>query len=463
MLRADQTLADLPALMLRGRLEKAETSAPEVAAACLDRIAAEDGTVGAFAFSDRAHVLAQAEEAEARRKSGRPIGPLNGIPVAIKDVIDTEDMPTERGTPLDAGRKPRHSASVVNRLKAAGAVVIGKTVTAELAFLTPGKTRNPRDKNRTPGGSSSGSAAAVAANMVPLAIGTQTNGSVIRPASFCGVVGFKPSFGLISRTGILPLAPPLDTVGVFARTIEDAALLTDAIAGGEEGDPDSTFAAAPRLLETALSKPPVKPDFAFVRSPAWDKAAAETKEGFEELAGVLGERCKAMDLPETYGECFKTLRTIMLAGMAHNLKRYEERGAEQLSPGLREALAEGRSVAAADYLAALDWRTAAAASLDQAFERYDALITPAAVGEAPLGLQSTGDPSFCTLWTLAGLPAVTLPLLEGPNGLPVGVQLIGRHGYDGRLLRTARWLMDFLANHDRTNTAADLATSGGRP
>lgn len=449
MLGPNQTLADLPAIVARARLERAESSAVELATACLDRVAAADGEIGAFAFCDRGHVVAQAEEAETRRKSGRPVGPLNGVPVAIKDVIDTEDMPTERGTPLDAGRRSRHNAGIVNRLKAAGAVILGKTVTAELAFLTPGKTRNPRDKSRTPGGSSSGSAAAVAANMVPLAIGTQTNGSVIRPASFCGVVGFKPSFGLIARSGILPLSPPLDTVGVFARNIEDAALLADAIAGGDMEDPDSSFAAAPRLLETALSKPPVKPDFAFVRSPAWDKAAPETKAGFQELASVLGERCKAMDLPETYGDCFKTLKTIMLSGMAHNLRRYEERGADQLSPGLREALAEGRGFSAADYLAALDWRTAAAASLDQAFERFDALITPAAIGEAPLGLQSTGDPSFCTLWTLTGLPAITLPLLEGPNGLPVGVQLIGRQGYDGRLLRTARWLMDFLAEHDR--------------
>lgn len=454
MLRADQTLADLSALTVRGRIERAESSAVELATACLDRVAAEESEVGAFAYCDRAHVLAQAEEAEARRKSGRPVGPLNGIPVAVKDVIDTEDMPTERGTPLDAGRRPRHSAAVVNRLRAAGAVVFAKTTTAELAYLTPGKTKNPRDRNRTPGGSSSGSAAAVAANMVPLAIGTQTNGSVIRPASFCGVVGFKPSFGLIARTGILPLAPPLDTVGVFARTVEDAALLADAIAGGDGGDPDSNFAAPPRLLETALSKPPVKPDFAFVRSPAWEKAAPETKAGFDELAATLGERCKAMDLPETYGECFPTLRTIMLAGMAHHLRRYEERGGETISAGLREALAEGRRIAATDYLAALDWRTAAAASLDQAFERFDVLITPAAIGEAPVGLQSTGDPAFCTLWTLAGLPTVTLPLLEGPNGLPVGVQLVGRHGYDGRLLRSARWLMDFLANEDRGATAA---------
>jgi Asp-tRNA(Asn)/Glu-tRNA(Gln) amidotransferase A subunit family amidase len=414
-------------------------------AACLARIDEREPEVGAWAFVDPDLAMGEARRADERRRSGRPVGPLNGVPIGIKDVIDTADMPTENGTPLDAGRRPRTDAAVVGRLRAAGAVILGKTVTTELAFMHPAGTRNPHDPARTPGGSSSGSAAAVASLMVPAALGTQTNGSMIRPASFCGVVGYKPSFGLVPRTGIHPLSPHLDTVGVFARSVEDAALVADAIAGFDEADRSTRPGAPPRLHDLASSPPPVRPAIAFVKSPAWEAADAATREGFAELVAALGDCCEEVPLPETFAEAVPAQRALMLAGVARNNRLYAERGAEALSASMRELMAEGRKVTAVDYLAALDWREVLNTGLEAIFDRFDAIVTPAAPGEAPVGVESTGNPVFCTLWQLCGVPAVSLPLLEGPNGMPVGVQLVGRRNHDGRLLRTARWLIDSLA------------------
>ncbi|HUG61501.1 MAG TPA: amidase family protein, partial [Methylomirabilota bacterium] len=280
--------ADLPAVEARRRLERGELRAVDLIEANLGRIAAREPEVGAFAFIDPDTARAQAKAVDDYRGTGRPIGALHGLAVGVKDIVDTRDMPTENGTPIDAGRRPGRDATVVQRLRAAGAVVIGKTVTTELAFYQPGKTRNPANLEHTPGGSSSGSAAAVAAGMVPLAIGTQTNGSVIRPASFCGIVGFKPTHGVIPRTGILRQSPPLDTVGVFARTVEDAALLADALAGYDPGDTDTRLLPPPRLLDVATTEPPLTPTLAFVKTPAWDEAEESTKEGFVELAAALG-------------------------------------------------------------------------------------------------------------------------------------------------------------------------------
>jgi Asp-tRNA(Asn)/Glu-tRNA(Gln) amidotransferase A subunit family amidase len=324
-------------------------------------------------------------------------------------------------------------------------VIVGKTVTTELAFLAPGPTRNPLDLARTPGGSSSGSAAAVAAGMAPAAIGTQTNGSLIRPASFCGVYGFKPSHGLIPRTGVLIQSRPLDTIGVFGRSVEDVALVADAIAGHDGADPDAAPAAPPQLLETATSKPPVPPDFAFVKSPFWDRATPETHAGMTELAAALGKRCAEIALPDMFAEAAPLHRAMHFTGMARHLSGYEAKGGDGLSEAMRQALEEGRQAKAVDYLRAQDMREALNAGLEQVLNRFDAIITPAVIGEAPAGLQSTGDPIFCTIWSFCGVPAITLPLLEGPSGLPVGVQLVGRRGDDGRLLRTARWLVEYVA------------------
>lgn len=437
--------ADFTALEARERLAKGEFGAGDYLAACLERIEAREDEVKAWRVIDRDLAKRQAENADAFRKSGRAIGPLHGIPVGIKDIIDTADMPTENGTVLDSGRRPRHDAVLVTRLRAAGAIILGKTVTTELAFFTPRETRNPHDSKRTPGGSSSGSAAAVAARMVPLAVGTQTAGSVIRPASFCGIVGFKPSFGMIARTGVLAQSAPLDTIGLFAHSVEDVALIGDVLAGHDAGDPDSTIEAPPRLLELARSKPPLKPLFGFVKQPAWDQAEPTTQEAFGELVEEIADQCDETPLPGIFAEGAAAHRAVMTAGFARNLRRYYERGADQLSPQLLDAIREGQAVTAVQYLSALDWRDVLNAGLERIFERYDAIVTPAAIGEAPVGLDATGLPVFNSLWTLLGLPAVTLPLMQGPNGLPLGVQLVGRRGFDGRLLRTARWLMQHIA------------------
>lgn len=438
---ANLELTRFSASDLRHRIDRGEVRAVEVAEAHLEAIAAREEEVRAWTFLDPDHVMLQARMLDSLRSSGRPTGPLHGIPVGVKDIIDTRDMPTCNGTPLDAGRRPQDDAFIVSRLREAGAIVMGKTATTELAVMNPCDTRNPHDPGRTPGGSSSGSAAAVAASMVPLAVGTQTNGSVIRPASFCGVVGYKPSRGTISRRGVLVQSPALDSVGVFARSVEDAALLGDVLAVYDERDPAMRPTARPQLMEGAAATPPLAPVLAFVPSPVWDRAEPATREAFGELRDELGDGIDQVDLPEPFDRAHGLHRTIMLADIARNFSRYAERGRDQLSPLLQGMIDEGRTLLAVDYSLALDWTEVLNSALDRIFDRYDAIVTPATTGEAPAGLTTTGDPVFCTIWTYCGVPAITLPLLQGENGLPVGVQLVGRRGGDARLLRTASWLM----------------------
>ncbi len=331
-------------------------------------------------------------------------------------------------------------ATVVAWLRAAGAVIMGKTVTTECAYFSPGKTRNPHHPEHTPGGSSSGSAAAVAAGMVPLALGSQTNGSTIRPAAFCGVYGFKPTHGLIPRHGILRLSRALDHVGVFARTLEDIALACESLTGYDERDPDTRPRASIPFREIAAQDPPFPPRFAFVKTPVWDRAEAETGEAFGELTAELGDAVEELELPASARAAWDWHRTIMAAEMAANLDAEWEKGRDRLSARLRELLARGREVRALDYQQALARIPLLNESFEELFLRCDAIVTPAAPGTAPRGLDATGDPAFCTLWTLCGMPAISLPLMRGANGLPLGVQLVGPRAGDARLLRTARWL-----------------------
>ncbi len=417
-----------------------EISSEQLVEACLARIRAAEPQVQAWQYLDPEHALAQARARDLDHKEGRPSGSLHGVPVGIKDIIDTTDMPTEDGTVLHAGRTPDDDATVVAMLRAAGAVIMGKTVTTECATFTPGKTRNPHNPEHTPGGSSSGSAAAVAAGMVPLALGTQTNGSVIRPAAFCGVYGFKPTHGLIPRQGILKLSRALDHVGVFARTLEDIALLAGELAGFDERDPDTRPRARAPFSQVAASEPPLAPRFAFVKTPVWERVEDETREAFAELAGVLGEQCEEFELPGSLREAWDWHRTIMEAEMAANLDLEWEKGRERLSESLRGQLARGREVPALAYQKALARIPVLNQGFDELFSRFDAVLTPAAAGTAP-SLATTGDPAFCTLWTLCGMPAISLPLMSGANGLPLGVQIVGPRGDDARLLRTARWLV----------------------
>lgn len=438
-------ILQLDTVELRDRLASGALRAVELAGACLEVVERREPEVGAWAWLDSDFVMQQAKKLDEFRASGRPIGPLHGLPVGLKDIIDTESIPTENGTVLDAGRKPWSDSYVVKRLKQSGAVIMGKTVTTELALRSPGKTRNPHNPAHTPGGSSSGSAAAVAAGMVPLALGTQTVGSVIRPASYCGVVGYKPTFGAIPRSGVLSQAPSLDTLGVFGTSVGAAALLADNLFGQDDGDPATSLIPSPRLPETAAAAPPVKPAFALVRQPAWDTASADVHEGFGELAEALGHDCDEIELPDVFKQALHFCELVQLAELSKSYHHYEARGRDKLSSEMQKAIDGGRRILAHDYLAALDWPRLLNDALEAIFNRYDAILTPASAGAAPQGLESTGSPAFNGIWTFCGTPAVTLPLLQAENGLPIGVQLVGRRGDDGRLLRTARWLVDYLA------------------
>ena len=349
-------------------------------------------------------------------------GPLRGMTVGVKDIFDTADQPTEYGSPFYAGYRPRADAAAVALLRQAGAVVVGKTVTAEFAWFTPGPTTNPHRASHTPGGSSSGSAAAVAADMVDVAIGTQTAGSVIRPASFCGVIGYKPTFGWIPTAGVKPAAPSLDTVGIFAREM------------------DALVAAAEQLTGRELETGAAAPTFVLVPTDQWERADADSCAVVERAADAVG--APRRDLPPAFlgladdqptVQAFEGLRSLAF-----------ERGVGAISDGLASILAWGAAIAPAAY-DQVRRRAAIAAqpeNVDALFGSATALVTPAVPGEAPEGIAATGDPRFCRLWTLLGLPAITLPVGSGATGLPIGVQLVGRHGDDARLLTAARVLLD---------------------
>ena len=434
------TLAALEAAEAARRIRAGDITAEELVASCLERIEQREPSLRAWTFLDPELALAQARALDARQRNGRALGRLHGLPVGVKDIIDTCDMPTECGSPALAGRRPTHDATVVSRLREQGAVILGKTVTTEFATYRPGKTCNPHDAARTPGGSSSGSAAAVAADMVALAVGSQTNGSVVRPAAFCGVVGYKPSFGYISRAGVLLTSRRLDQVGVFARCVADAIMLVEALVGQDPADSSTRPVARPWLAQPAAAAQPT-PRLAFVRTPVWQQADAEVHEGFAALCRSLGGSVSEQALPGAFDAAIDHHRVMMETDIAYNLGAIAERAPDAVSASLRGQIERGRTAYTSyDYLAAVESVVPLNKSLEPLFAEFDAILTPAAPGAAPLGLESTGNPAFCTIWTLLGLPAVSLPLLRSGDGMPIGVQLVGRYGDDARLLRTASWL-----------------------
>lgn len=434
------TLAALEAAEAARRIRAGDITAEELVASCLERIEQREPSLRAWTFLDPELALAQARALDARQRNGRALGRLHGLPVGVKDIIDTCDMPTECGSPALAGRRPTHDATVVSRLREQGAVILGKTVTTEFATYRPGKTCNPHDAARTPGGSSSGSAAAVAADMVALAVGSQTNGSVVRPAAFCGVVGYKPSFGYISRAGVLLTSRRLDQVGVFARCVADAIMLVEALVGQDPADSSTRPVARPWLAQPAAAAQPT-PRLAFVRTPVWQQADAEVHEGFAALCRSLGGSVSEQALPGAFDAAIDHHRVMMETDIAYNLGAIAERAPDAVSASLRGQIERGRTAYTShDYLAAVEAVVPLNKSLEPLFAEFDAILTPAAPGAAPLGLESTGNPAFCTIWTLLGLPAVSLPLLCSGDGMPIGVQLVGRYGDDARLLRTASWL-----------------------
>ncbi len=435
--------ADLTACEAAAAIARRDLTSEELVTACIARIDQLEPEVKAWAFLGRDHALDQARAADAWAREGKGLGLLHGVPVGIKDVIDTADMPTEANSALFKDYRPRQDAGCVAALRAAGAVIMGKTVTTELASSTPGATRNPRNLAHTPGGSSSGSAAAVACGMVPLALGTQTAGSVIRPASFCGVYAMKPTFGLVSRRGVLLQSHTLDTIGLYARCIEDLALLADAAAVHDSQDPVSISAARPRLSAIAASDPPLPPVFAFIRTPAWEQTSPVLREAYTELIAELGGRVEEVDMP-TLAQATECQRIVQSAENAAYYGLFRERKPELVSDGLTERLKSGARIAAQDYIRAVNMRDMLYAAVEDLLTHYSAILAPSSLGPAPKGLSNTGDPVMNGLWTYLGTPTVNVPLLEA-DGLPIGVQLIGARRDDGRLLRNARWLARHLA------------------
>jgi Asp-tRNA(Asn)/Glu-tRNA(Gln) amidotransferase A subunit family amidase len=405
-------------------------TAEALAAAYLDRIGARETVVGAWQYLDREGALAVARQRDAEPTRG----PLHGIPIAVKDLIDTVDMPTAYGSSIYRGHRPVADASCVALARAAGAVVLGKTVTTEFAAFTPGKTANPRNPAHTPGGSSSGSAAAVADGMVPLAFGTQTAGSVIRPASYCGCIGYKPSFGLINRAGVKPLADSLDTIGVLAGTVEDAAFFA------------GVLSERPALRH--LTVPSEAPRFGLYRTPMWEEAEPATaasldaaRSALERAGATIAELAIA---PEHHGLA-EVQNTIMHFEMVRAFAYERTLHSAELSPRFAQMLDAGMTIGADEYDRALARAEEARAGLDAFFGSCDAVLVPAAPGEAPIGLGNTGDPVFNRMWTLLGVPCVTLSARWAENGLPTGVQLVGRFGDDARLMACAAFLERVLA------------------
>jgi amidase len=407
--------------------------------ACAARIAELEPRVQAWEWFDPQRALADAEE-----RAGGILAdlPLYGIPVGVKDIINTRGIPTRMGSRIYFNNVPSHSAWVVRRLEALGGLVMGKTVTTEFAYRSPGKTRNPWNPAHTPGGSSSGSAAAVAAGFVPVAIGTQTLGSVIRPAAFCGVVGYKPSFGAISRTGVHPFAPTLDTVGVFARSVADAAWFGACLMGVDARDEVTSTRGPEHLLRVPLEPLAQGPRLAVVRTPKWNVASEAQRAHFDECVSLLsaaGAQAKEVHLPKLFDDAWDNVVVIMARDAVKSFFPVESRHRIRLSPPLVELLDKGHRVTPEQYTRARGKRDAYRDWFGSMFERFDAIVTIPAPGEAPEGLANTGDATFNSLWTQTGMPAVTIPSGRGPKGLPLGLQIVGRYRNDERALQVAAW------------------------
>src|SRR5712671_5457477 len=424
----------LSATEAAGLIRAGTIESGELVAACLERVARVEPGVLAWTFLDPDHALTQARAADEWRRSGRPLGALHGVPVALKDIIDTADMPTENGSVLHAGRTPSRDAAVTERLRAAGAILMGKTVTTEFATRTPGKTRNPHHPGHTPGGSSSGSAAAVGAGMIPLALGTQTGGSVIRPASFCGVAAIKPTYRLLPTIGVKCFSWTLDTVGLFAAGVGDLAHGLSAMTGRPELLPGGAM-PAPRIGI-------VTQDFA--GDP--EATGAEALEIARRAAERAGASVRALKLPDIVAEAWRIHPTVQdfEAQLAFAWEYRENYDA--MPPLLRGRLDESKGTTAAEYDAARRVGDQARAALAAVFNEVDVLLTLSAPGAAPKGLDSTGDPRFNRLWTLMGVPCVNVPAYVADGGLPVGVQVIARFGADAEALAAARFVEEALAN-----------------
>ncbi|MDV7142009.1 amidase [Tropicimonas sp. TH_r6] len=445
----NRDLTTLPAAQAAAEIRSGVLTSEALAQACLSRIAETDGAIQAWEYLDPEAALAQAREMDEIRRAGRATGALHGVPVGLKDIIDTADAPTGFGSPIFEGNRPAADACIVERLREAGAVILGKTRTTEFAFAHPTSTTNPWDAGRTPGGSSSGSAAAVAAHHVPLAIGTQTAGSVIRPASFCGTFGFKPTRGVISRRGVLRTSQTLDQVGVFGRTLEDVSLLAEVLGSYDPSDPLSLPRPRPTMVAGVQAEPPVAPDIAWFDLAFHDRLDPDAREGYEQVLEALGPRVERFDVAPQLSELGQIQETIHEYEFLQNFEELIERDRDRLSSTLQAVIERARKISQAQYEDAQAVKASAEAFFTGHFNEFDAILAPSATGEAPLlSANTTGDPAFCRIWTLAGLPCVNLPILVGAHGLPIGTQLVGPAELDDRLLRTASWLLKTLSDSE---------------
>jgi amidase len=436
----DLGAADIVALIRERKL-----SCVEVTTAANNAIAALDGPIHAFAALAGSSALERARELDDLRPESAAYLPLLGVPVAVKDAFDTAELPTEYGSPIYQGYRPRADAALVGLLRAAGAIIVGKAKTCEFTCMHPTDTRNPLDLARTPGGSSSGSAAAVAARMVPLAVGTQTAGSVVRPASYCGVLGLKPTFGVVPLAGALPVSASLDTAGLFARSVEDLELALGPISAAPAG---MATARASRRIEGAgppsLDDAPANPRIGVVRM-AWEQlepAARSAVDAYLDAASASGAALEEAELPAAFGQLADAQLTIQCAETAWALGSEADWHGERVSAALRAYIEAGRAIPRRDYLAARRLADEQRWRWQERVASFDAVLAPSTLGVPPLGLEFTGDPLPCRPFSLLGVPALALPGAWTPDGLPVGLQLAGALHADRTLLRVARWLLE---------------------
>jgi Asp-tRNA(Asn)/Glu-tRNA(Gln) amidotransferase A subunit family amidase len=422
------------------KIKDAQLTSVEICEKYIERINKFEKNVKAWAHFDKKLLLEKAADADEYRRSGKPTGPLHGIPVAVKDIVGTLDMPTECGTVIRKGKSYSQNAEIVDLLLAAGAIVMGKTATAELAYLHPPKTTNPHDHSRTPGGSSSGSAAVVASFMAPLSIGSQTGGSIIRPASYCGVVGYKPTYGLISRNGVLKTSEKLDHIGVFGRSVEDVALLSKVLIKKDNFDSATIHYSAENMLTETKKGPLFEPKFIFYKTDYWKNIEKKSREAFEYFIKSFKKNIEVFDTPSYFKDIHKYHQIMYETDLANNFGLYYKKYKKKLSKPMQDAIVKGNKHSAKEYAEALDFMKRSYESYEEVFEDYHGVLSPSSPGVAPKSLKSTGSAEFNKVWSYLGTPCISLPLLQGEANMPLGVQLTGAKYDDHRFLGIANWL-----------------------
>ena len=425
---------------LVSKIKDSQLTSVEICKKYIERVNEFEKDVKAWVHLNKKLLLEKAAEADEHRRSGKPTGPLHGIPVAVKDIIGTLDMPTECGTVIRKGKSYSQNAEIVDLLLSAGAIVMGKTATSELAYLGPSKTTNPHDYTRTPGGSSSGSAASVASFMAPLSIGSQTGGSVIRPASYCGVVGYKPTYGLISRNGVLKTSEKLDHIGVFGRSVEDVALLAKVLIKKDNYDSATVHYSTENMLNEVKKGPLFEPKFIFYKTEHWKIIEKKSREAFEYFIKSFKNNIEVFETPSYFKDIHKYHQIMYETDLANNFGLYYKKYKKKLSKPMQDAIVKGNKHSAKEYAEALDFMKRSYESYEVVFEDYHGVLSPSSPGVAPKSLKSTGSAEFNKVWSYLGTPCISLPLLQGEANMPLGVQLTGAKYDDHRFLGIANWL-----------------------